>query len=419
MQEKNMTGELVKGFVFTNIFRTFRFAIQPGKLIIALLAVAVLVLAGLAMDYSQTALTASGPAGFGNAPSQQNAAYEGMGHSAGVFATLWSFCSVSFNHFVYSLVTANMQDASSDALMIVGAIWWAARYHPLYTAIYLAIALVVMAVAGGAICRSAALQFARDERPGLIESLRFSMHRLSDLVAAPLWAFGIIVIMGLMLFLFGLLGNIPLGIGPVVIGAISPLAVFMGFLMTVFIVGLAAGGSLMFPAIAYEGSDGMDAMGRAFGYIYTRPWRMAFYTLVAMVYGAICYLFVRLFAYLILLGTRTFLASGCWGYCQQASTDNGRTTRLIDAIWPKPTFDSFPGIQLASLTTPEKAGAVLAAIPHFIVAGLVIAFLVSFFFCASTVIYALLRKHVDGEGFDTIFMRTEDLPTANGDPAEA
>ncbi|HEC04386.1 MAG TPA: hypothetical protein ENI81_12705, partial [Phycisphaerales bacterium] len=45
---------LFDGLLFPKIFKTFRMAIQPTKLIIAFLAVAVICLAGRIMDFSGT-----------------------------------------------------------------------------------------------------------------------------------------------------------------------------------------------------------------------------------------------------------------------------------------------------------------------------------------------------------------------------
>jgi alcohol dehydrogenase class IV len=60
------------------------------------------------------------------------------------------------------------------------------------------------------------------------------------------------------------------------------------------VIGLGGGVNLMFGAIAYENSDAFDAVSRSLSYVYARPWRLAFYTLLATVYGSISYLFVRL-----------------------------------------------------------------------------------------------------------------------------
>src|SRR6185436_225773 len=89
-------------------------------------------------------------------------------------------------------------------------------------------------------------------------------------------------------------------IGEIVVGIFFFLALAAGFVITLVILGAAGGFNLMYPTIAVEGSDSFDAISRSFSYVYARPWRMLFYTLVAVLYGALCYVFVRLFIFLLL-----------------------------------------------------------------------------------------------------------------------
>lgn len=434
MEDKNLASKVLEGFVFTNLFKTFRFAIQPGKMAIALLAVIAMVATGYLMDLRPTVVAAPGvtiddiaaaPAAdtgmFTVRPATELHASLGghvswndyrllcadNGARIGVFSTIWEFCSARFDGIAIAMVKCDIQAVASNLLMIGGAAWWALRYHWLYTAIYLVISLVVMALAGGAVCRSAALQFARDERSGLVECVRYSSRRFGSFLTGPLWAAGIIALIAAVIFLMGLLGNIPSGVGPVVVGVLSPVAAMLGFLATVFIFGLVGSASLMLPAVAYEGSDGMDSMGRAFGYMYMRPWRMAFYTVISFIYGVICYLFVRIFALVLLLIARSCMTAGVRAWSEHGRTPDGAGIPLMDAIWPAPTFNTLFGTLPESLSTSEKIGAILVMVPQAIVAGLVAAFLLSFFFCACTIIYALLRKHVDGEAFDRIFTQVE------------
>ncbi len=436
MDEKNLTDRLLKGLPFTNIFRTFRFAIQPGKLIVALFAIAAIYISGTLMDLSRTVVVAPGALpgdiacapGSGifwnNPPSELHAslsghgswlefvtAYDEIAPPIGVFTALRHFCIARFDGFVLALARADLSAASANLHMLAGAIWWAARYHTLYAFAFSAVTLVVMAIAGGAICRSAALQLAKDERPGLMESLRFSTRRFTSLVGAPLWAIAIIAMTGAFIALLGLLGNIPFGVGPVALGLVSPLAILLGFVMTIFILAFFAGGSLMFPAVAYESSDSMDAMGRAFGYVCVRPWRMAFYALLTTFYGAACYLFIRFFAFILLLATRAFLAATVFVHGDRPSPADGRPVSLIDAIWPAPAFENLLGNWPESSSTAHSIGAVLVRLPNLLIAALIAAFLLSFFFCASTVIYAMLRKHVDGEDFGRISVEAATFTT--------
>src|SRR5206468_8815700 len=118
-----------------------------------------------------------------------------------------------------------------------------------------------------------------------------------------------VLAIGLIVALGGALGNIPF-FGPIIVGGLFFLALAAGFVMSLVLLGLVGGLNLMYPTIAVESSDSFDAISRSFSYLYARPWRLAFYTVVSVVYGALTYLFVRLFIYLMLMLTHKFVGYG-------------------------------------------------------------------------------------------------------------
>jgi len=268
----------------------------------------------------------------------------------------------------------------------------------------------VISIAGGAICRIAALQFARGEKPGLTEALRYSIKRFASFFTAPLAPIGIIFFIGLFVFLLGLAGNIPRA-GELIIGLSMPMVLFAGSLLAVIVIGAVAGLNLMFPAVAYDGSDSFDAISRSFSYVYAKPWRMAIYTVIAAIYGSICYTFVRFFAFLSLWITRWLLQLGLWA-------DNGsKEVNKLVAIWPKPEFRYLLGSS-NTLTTnwTESVAAFLVYLFLLVVVGLVVSFIISFYFSANTIIYSLMRKTVDKAAFEDIYMQFDEAevePTVN------
>ena len=54
MDTENQASQVYESLLFLRIFKTFRIAIQPGKMFIALLALGVIGLAGFLMDFSRT-----------------------------------------------------------------------------------------------------------------------------------------------------------------------------------------------------------------------------------------------------------------------------------------------------------------------------------------------------------------------------
>jgi len=173
----------------------------------------------------------------------------------------------------------------------------------------------------------------------------------------------------------------------------------------------------MYPTIAVEGSDSFDAISRSFSYIFARPWRMGFYTLIAGVYGAICYLFVRFFAFLLLAAVR--------GSSKLAiNLDSSSLIAIrgkLDAIWPAPAFGNLhPEIAWIGLNWSECVGAFLIWIWVGLVAAAVLAFVVSFFFSVNTTIYFLLRHRVDATDMEDVYLEeeVEQLTGEQAEPAE-
>jgi hypothetical protein len=378
MPREKESPQALNNFLFPKIFQTFRIAIYHNNLIIAFLAVAIICLAGWIMDHIVVATPGQG--------------------EAGVFSTLWYTTAAGFHNVVHSLLLFDLPGVKTNTSECLTVFSGILTDHYLFCIIFFVITLAVISVAGGAICRIAALQFARGEKPGLTEALSFSTKRFTSFFIAPLAPLAIIIFLGLFIFLLGLMGNIP-RVGGLIMGIFMLLALITGTLITVVSIGAAAGFNLMFPAVAYDDSDCLDAISRSFSYVYAKPWRMGFYTAIAVVYGAICYIFVRFFAFLLLRITYWFLQVGVLG-------DNSKLT----AIWQKPSFGSLHG----SLTLPggtESVAAFLVYLCLLAIVGLVVSVIISFYFSANTIIYSLMRNRVDNTALEDIYTHFEDVDT--------
>jgi hypothetical protein len=194
------------------------------------------------------------------------------------------------------------------------------------------------------------------------------------------------------------------GIWSIVVGLLFFLALLAGLVMTLTTLGLIGGGHLMYPTIAVEGSDSFDAVSRSFSYLYARPWQLIFYSLVALVYGAITYLFVRFFLFLLLwlthLGISLFLT---W-------SDAADGSHLVSSMWPQPS--DFMQLSYSpntpALSTPYDIGSWLMAFWNYLTISLLGAYVISLFFSASTIIYYLMRREVDATGLDDVYIEPSD-----------
>jgi hypothetical protein len=398
MVSEKESSKVFDDLLFPKIFKTFRMAIQPTKLIIAFLALSIICLAGWVMDFSETVVATQGKITeldiYMTNPAQVDSyieGFQGKSRGTGVFSTLWRFSATKFQGAVDSVFAQDIPGVVKNIADYFKAVGWALRHHPVYCIIFFVIKLAVISIAGGAICRIAALQSARGEKPGLTEALRFSIKRFTSFFTAPLVPVGIIIFIGLFIFLLGLIGNIPWA-GELIMGIFVLLALIAGALIAVVLIGAFAGFNLMFPAVAYDGSDCFDAISRSFSYVYAKPWRMGFYTAIGAIYGAICYTFVRFFAFLLLWITHWSLQLGVWG--------NDKLT----AIWGEPHLRNLlvpPNWE--ALNWPQSIAAFLIYLCSLAVVGLLVSFIISFYFSANTIIYSLMRNKVDNTALDDIY----------------
>jgi len=399
-------------FLFPGIFQAFRMSIQPSKLVLAFAALAVICLTGWLMDtINPTVVTSGGVTELDTyrigVPRQDDRILPpaAKGTRTGVFRTLWNFDTRHLHSAVWALFEPNIRRVIGNLLACFLALVWAFRYHTIYGLIFFAVVLAAMSLAGGAICRIAAMQFARGERPGLTAAVRFSIRKFPSFFTAPITPMIIILVLGAVVMLLGLWGNIPV-VGELSVGLLLPFAFAAAAIIAVIAIGTLAGFSLMFPTIAYEDAECFDAVSHSFSYVYAKPWRAGFYTVVAFVYGAIGYVFVRFFAFLLLWITYAFLQVG---FMQE--------NEKLHAIWREPTFGDLLGVSAAATADwSTSAAAFLVYFWVLIVVGLVVAFVISFYFSASTIVYALLRKRVDLIPIEDIYTYPEE---AAAEPATA
>jgi hypothetical protein len=411
MDGENSGGRILDGLLFPKILQSFRMAIQPSKLIIAFWMIAMTGLVGWVMDLPKTVVTTPGTNGaeteltlFLNAPERLDSyieKYAQTEHHRGVFSTMWGFGILKFHHSLRAIFAFDAFGVLDNTEEYLRAIKWAVIYHPLYCLIFAVINLCIASVGGGAICRIAALQFARGEKPGVTESLRFSIKRFTSFLGTPIVPMIIVAIAGACAAIIGLISNIPWGFGELAVGVLTLPALAAGAIIAAVVLGAVGGFNLTFPAVAYNGSDSLDAVSRSFNYVYAKPWRMGFYTAIAVIYGAICYIFVRFFAFLLLWSTYRGLRLGAFVQSARGLPDK------IAAIWPEPSFSRLVAYSSAAGSRSESVAAILVYLSALVIVGLVASFIISFYFSSNTVIYALMRNQVDDTPIELVYTEAE------------
>jgi len=290
--------------------------------------------------------------------------------------------------------------------------WWMVKNHTTYFILFVILFSIIWAIFGGAISRIAAVHVARDEKLSLSAALKFSTSKFLSFIFAPIIPLVIVVVLGIVVTIGGLLGNIPV-IGPVIMGIFFFLALAAGFVMTLVLLGTGGGFNLMYPTIAVEGSDSFDAISRSFSYVYARPWRMLFYTLVSIFYGALCYLFVRYFLGIMLLLTHHFVGAG-----MLTNIDGDKVPIDVwNTMWPTPGGQFTYDIDTMTLGPAQTFGAFLISIWVYLAVGMLGAFFISFYFSANTIIYYLMRREVDATELDDVYLEQSEEDFGDTTPA--
>ena len=428
MAEQKDINQYFGNLLFLNIFKLFKISVQPSRLLTAFFALSLIFIMGWLMDFSKTvvvsgkltardlsttALTGSvtWPTElhcFVSSPARTKdfiGMYKGRTEGLGVFKVFSSFCVANFNEAVVSLLQLRFDIVTGAIASCVLACVWLLKYHAIYGIIFLLFSLLVFSIAGGAICRGAALHFSKDEKPGMSPCIRFALKKFLSLFFAPMAPVILVALLGLVIvFGLGLITNIP-WVGELILALCFIVVLFAGLLMAFTIIWAAAGVNLMFGAIAYENSDTFDAVCRSFNYVYSRPWRLGFYTLLTAVYGSISYLFIRFFAFVLLSISRWFLQLGIFTHSSRAELFD-----KLMVIWPRPEFFNFLGNGLDVSKNPtEYVAAFVVYLMVLIISGLVISFAVSLYFSAGTVMYCLLRNKVDSTPLDKVFIEAEQI----------
>jgi hypothetical protein len=306
---------------------------------------------------------------------------------------------------------------------------WLLNQHPCYSGMFGLYLLLVFAYFGGAICRSAAVQSARDEVIPLKDALAFVRARYGSFLAAPLLPLGVFVGIGVLLALGGLFGAVGY-IGELGTGLFYGLALFGGFALALIALAAGLGFHLMWPTVAVEGSDGFDALSRACSYVSSRIWHVLFYTGVLLLYGGIAFVIGRLVLILMLKFAHKFTGLGMNLISSAELTAGGK----LNAMWSLPAWADLSLLPSTSdtpfwgtfvngpLDATERVGALLIAVWVHILVTLLGAFVVSYFFCGSTQMYFLLRRDVDATDFEEVYYEEpaeEPAPAAADAPPTA
>jgi len=332
--------------------------------------------------------------------------------------TLTLFLRRSTNRLSDAVLSARLFSASPEqpgafraALAIPASPFWLFRFHPVYAILLTVITAFILTFSAGAISRIAALQATRDERISLGEAWKFTLSKWIQFISAPAIVIGFIAVLGLCLALGGVFASI--SVVNILMALLWGLALIGGFIIAALAVGGLLGWPLWFPTVAVEGSDAFDALSRSYSYVAQRPWKALFYALATVVYGTLCFTFIKFFARVMLWSTHFWVGVGMFSDAKVTPPPPATQTVIEEpqALWQSPRADSPFWGDFAYLDQLEGTSYITAHIIRIwimIVVMLVAAWGLSFFCSASTLIYLLLRRDVDGTELEEVWIEEEE-----------
>ncbi len=398
---------------FPHLLRTVRLAIwPPGKLVIALAAVILTVLWAGVLDWVAGNNVAEDAIVRYLHATRAGTTVEAASGDQGVFEVFvrherncaGTACRLSFG--LIPDVSAPSAVALGGAGTVLGnianmagGVCWLIGEHIWYAILLGLGGLAIWSLAGGAICRMTALQFARNETIDAAQALSFARRKWGSLASAPLLPLAGAAFVALGLYVLGLGFRIP-WIGDLLGGVLMLPALMGGLVAALALAGLVPAASLSWPAVVVDDADAFDAIaGRGYAYFFQRPAKMAWYVAVSCVVGGVCWMVIRCVVAFALRITHACVGAGTTWFGSALREHDGVGFNKLEAVWP---FGGDAGLyalpdaeRLTGFGGGDYISAFLVGVWVLLAIGLLWAFVASFYFTAATCIYFLLRRDVD------------------------
>jgi hypothetical protein len=269
--------------------------------------------------------------------------------------------------------------------------------HLVLSVAILCLLLGIWSYHGGIISRLAVLEYARDDLPTLSEAESSVRARKPSYFLAPVTPVLLVLCLAVMGGVIGLVASIPY-VGPILLLVPGlPVAMILALLILFLtIVGLMAFGMMM-PAVSADGKGAFETWTTTYSYVLWGFSRFLVYSLLAGAVGivaviaacALAQLLVYLVVQLISLG---FIGSIPWMIQAGGAGAGSAYTAFFQAI--------VSIILLLMLVLP-------------------VAYAASYFFSANSIIFLLMRKHIDNVDVDVVCEDVVEAPVAQAVEAEA
>ncbi len=239
---------------------------------------------------------------------------------------------------------------------------------------------------GGIIARLTALEYARDDFPVLADASHMVRSRRKDYFLAFLFPFLFVIGPAICNLAIGLLGSIP-GIGRILLVPLYPVAGLLGFISWLFAIGWVLSFGLMMPAISVDGKDSFDGWSTSYAYVLWQFGRYICYMAVAGVMGIVAavaaYWVIEALIYVIYQSINM-------GFVRQLTWMRYEVGGPLGSVaWAEGRLAWVTSVIITYLTLGLR--------------GIPVAYVISYFFTANTIVFFLLRKHVDNIDIEEVY----------------
>ncbi|QOJ13415.1 MAG: hypothetical protein HRU75_01640 [Planctomycetia bacterium] len=198
-------------------------------------------------------------------------------------------------------------------------------------------------------------------------------------------------------------------------------ALLGGALLALVLIVVVPSGPLARAALAARGSDALDALQCGAAYLLQRPWKAAIYALISLIFATGALLVARGAVMVTLKMTHATVVAR-FDAARGVPTDSalrGEAGRASERVWSMPAWSELswlPGEAIGGVIPHDAAPAGVrlmrwfAGLWVFLLAALVPAYGFSLYHTAAVQAYMLLRRDVDGDDFEDVFLPSEPDP---------
>lgn len=287
--------------------------------------------------------------------------------------------------------------------------------HPVCSSAGAVLILIGWCLGFGAVARSAACEVAGVRSPPWPEMLGFAVSKWASLVGAVVLPLVLVAAIAFGIALVGLTMRVPV---LTLAGCLLFGLLLIGGTACIFLLGVyGLGHWMLIPAIASEGSDGVDAVQRTYAYVIGKPARLALFLFLLLVQGIVVSSIV-----LALTGAAVSFTTQAASYWAGPDAGTMLAQAQAGAVAGDAAEEAVLSAAAMERAAVEDTATIIDGKPHlernfsfawgarlvqlWMLVPLTLgwAFVLSYVMCGSTMLYLLMRRVNDGQDIAEIWL---------------